>query len=993
MQIGALLEAHDLCQRLLVRLPDGDPERTRIHSELGDLNMSLQRFAQAEEGYTAALAGLEVEGEDDALITQLRLDLLGRLARALEDQGKFSEARRRLEQAVALIESGVSGIEPDLPDYGRIALALARVYHREGRLEEARTALARGMQTLERHQRTGDLVEALVLEGLLRMDVGELEAAAGIFSRALELATTAGLTAGRMRALHNLHILEKRRGDLHAAVDYLKRALELAESLGDVARLGAGYNNLGQLQKRLGDSRRALQSYRRAARTFERVGDRAGLVTVHYSQAELLRERGEYGRALEQLEAAESLANALGGGFREQALQRTRLVRGEVLLALGRLEEAQPLLEQCQREAEARGDREATLAVEVGLAEIWLAKGETAEVERRCIELAKRVTPGHIDAPLFGLLTRLHHHLGHHYGAAYVEQCRARGHEVLGSALLETSVARFPAQGAEGLRRSLEEAVRLLDLSGRGQLAARARGLLQDLGAGIDERLELLKGVLDVLQNLGDRKQVLAHLVSLAARVLRAERGLLLYRRTAGDLVDFTVLHGMNLGEAQRVSGEIIRRVSVNREPVMVADALEEPSLIGSASIQDLQIRSVLGLLIDRDEQGMWILYLDHRQLAGVFSAESRPLLERLSQLAAGLLREIRFRETLLARVEAPEHNGRRYGMVGRSQAIERVRDYIDNLGHLKLHNENLLFIGESGTGKELVARAVHQVVRAGRDIPFIAQSCADIPAELIESTLFGHRRGAFTGAREDRPGIFELASGGVLFLDEIGELPLNLQASLLRVLEERTISRIGEPERPRALTLIVVCATNRDLSREVEAGRFRRDLFHRLNQVFRLPPLRERREDILPLLRHFMAQVEDFNSLGPEEVFAPEVLLWFHEHPWPGNIRELKNIVEAIPVRIKARRRMMVELEDLGVRSAERSPHQPSLAPELSFETRETLKDFTERIEAGYIRRAMDQCDWDITAASARLGLTYQGLRKRLLKYEWMNEVERRRH
>jgi transcriptional regulator with GAF, ATPase, and Fis domain len=202
-----------------------------------------------------------------------------------------------------------------------------------------------------------------------------------------------------------------------------------------------------------------------------------------------------------------------------------------------------------------------------------------------------------------------------------------------------------------------------------------------------------------------------------------------------------------------------------------------------------------------------------------------------------------------------------------------------------------VLILGESGAGKERVARAIHEASQR-RSRPLVRVNCASIPKDLFESEFFGHVKGAFTGAVKDRAGRFEVADGGTLFLDEVGEIPSDLQAKLLRVLQEGTFERVGE-ERTRRVSVRIVSATNRDLQAEAKAGRFRLDLYYRL-AVFpiELPPLRERREDIRPLALHFLGEVT--RRLGRSRLrFAPGAMERLETYPWPGNVRELQNVVE----------------------------------------------------------------------------------------------------
>ena len=230
-------------------------------------------------------------------------------------------------------------------------------------------------------------------------------------------------------------------------------------------------------------------------------------------------------------------------------------------------------------------------------------------------------------------------------------------------------------------------------------------------------------------------------------------------------------------------------------------------------------------------------------------------------------------------------------GVIGESAAM---KDALKLVARVAEHATTVLITGESGTGKEVIARAVHRASpRAGR--AFVAINCAAIPESLLESELFGHVRGAFTGATADKAGLFETADGGTLLLDEIGEMPVPLQAKLLRVLQESEIRRVGD-QRTRKVNVRVIAATARDLAADAAAGRFREDLYYRLAVVtIRLPPLRERREDIAPLARHFIDRLA--RRFGRTLNAAPETLTWLAEQEWRGNVRELENSIERAAV------------------------------------------------------------------------------------------------
>ena len=323
------------------------------------------------------------------------------------------------------------------------------------------------------------------------------------------------------------------------------------------------------------------------------------------------------------------------------------------------------------------------------------------------------------------------------------------------------------------------------------------------------------------------------------------------------------------------------------------------------------------------------------------------------------------------------EEWSRRYGfprIIGESEAIKRA---VNETQRVAQTEATVLLLGESGTGKELFARAVHHL-SPRRDKPFVAINCAAIPETLIENELFGHERGAFTGASERRQGKFELASSGTVFLDEIGELPLNVQGKLLRVIEEKTVDRIGG-RTTIPVDVRVVAATNRDLRRASEAGEFRRDLFFRL-AVFpiEIPPLRERGEDIELLARHFAAQLGR-ELRGRQATLSEASLTALRAHHWPGNVRELENAIERACILADS---TSLEPVDLGLGGNERDATGAWNALDMSG----TLTEATDRaarfVEVRKIKEALHLAEGNKTRAAEALGVSYKTLLTKIKEY-----------
>ncbi|MGE5126563.1 MAG: sigma-54-dependent transcriptional regulator [Betaproteobacteria bacterium] len=313
-----------------------------------------------------------------------------------------------------------------------------------------------------------------------------------------------------------------------------------------------------------------------------------------------------------------------------------------------------------------------------------------------------------------------------------------------------------------------------------------------------------------------------------------------------------------------------------------------------------------------------------------------------------------------------------RYAMVGESPALRRLRAEIAQAAP---SNGRALIYGENGTGKELVARAIHeQSLRCGG--PFVEVNCAAIPEELIESELFGHVKGAFTGALAARKGKFELADGGTLFLDEIADMSLKTQAKVLRALQEQRIEPVGGAGSV-AVDVRVIAATNKNLEEEIRAGRFREDLYFRLSVIpFQVPPLRERREDVPLLARHFMKLLSAEHGKRPREI-APEVLGLLSQLPWPGNVRELRNIIERLVIMAPGERIELRHLPGSLLESAPAVAGPPQATGEA--EPQGPLAAAREQFERRYILRRYHECGGNMSRTAEALGVERSNLYRKM--------------
>jgi transcriptional regulator with GAF, ATPase, and Fis domain len=390
-----------------------------------------------------------------------------------------------------------------------------------------------------------------------------------------------------------------------------------------------------------------------------------------------------------------------------------------------------------------------------------------------------------------------------------------------------------------------------------------------------------------------DLGELLDALMDAVIGITNADKGFLVLLE--GDTIDVKVARNLNrenIADAvSQLSDSIIAKVVRSRKPVIVSDAMRDDEFSAAKSVMQLKVSSVICVpLLDRGRL-LGLIYVGNDSIRDLFQQDTLRILTVFSSQAslivanALLLNELRVDNKRLSdRLEQY-----RFGeIVGTSAPMQQVFRKVEKIAATDI---SVLITGETGTGKELIAREIHnRSPRTGK--PFITINCGAIPENLLESELFGHVKGAFTGAVANKLGKFQAADGGTLFLDEIGEMPIELQVKILRALQERVVYRVGDT-RPETCDIRIVAATNRDLEKEIAAGRFREDLYYRLNVVnVELPPLRARGEDVLVIARYLLSRYSREYDVKVKGL-SPNAAVAIRKHAWPGNIRELENRIK----------------------------------------------------------------------------------------------------
>lgn len=478
-----------------------------------------------------------------------------------------------------------------------------------------------------------------------------------------------------------------------------------------------------------------------------------------------------------------------------------------------------------------------------------------------------------------------------------------------------------------------------------------------------------LSAIGESINTLYDIDELLPKILDIALKTVNAQRGFVLVSESDNP-AELSVRVARNIESDSMTamaafSRSVVEAAMASGETVISYNPADDARFSASASIVDQKIVAAACLPLRIKTQRLGAIYMDSTETRGKFRPEIEPFLNAFAHQAAIAIENARMYDRLrtenrrLRQVIADSSEFK--GIIGQSQPMRHVLDIVRSVMDTPA---TVLILGESGTGKELIARALHYNSRM-KDKPFIALFCGALPESLLESELFGHKHGAFTGATHDKKGLFEEADGGTFFLDEIGDISPKIQSLLLRVLQEREVRRIGE-NKVRKINVRVIAATNKDLSAEVKAGRFREDLYYRLNVItITLPALRHRGNDVILLAQHYLDRAAG-RANRQIAGFSQEAIDCLLAYQWPGNVRELDNTIERAVLLAKGE-----YLSPADLRLENPGPAGMSEA--------QTLRDYERR----FVTKVLQDHQGNVTEAAKTLGVSRRWLHYRLKEWQ----------
>jgi transcriptional regulator with GAF, ATPase, and Fis domain/tetratricopeptide (TPR) repeat protein/predicted Ser/Thr protein kinase len=952
----------------LASVPENAPpaRRAQVQRELAKVHLRRGDYAAVSR---AVEQGLACAAADDPV----RIELLCNQGLVAGYAGDQSVARSCYDQALAIARA-----RGEKSDEAAVLTYLAIGAQRAGDMLSARDLSAQSLEIARELGDVGNMARFSMNLGAIFYFLGEHAQAAEHYDSAARLARRAGRSSTRMIARANLAHLHLYFGLYERARSEIEEISAQAQAAGQQVTVAHLTAYSAELLARTGEVERALIAYDDAVARYTKLGRTREVIEHNLDAADTLLERGGPADASA---AAGYLARAREHLAREP-IEDLRM-RLDLAVARARLANAEP-------DAAAIGCEDVVSRARLARNRDveWSALSALAMAQQQC-------------------------------GSTFAAKRSARA----AVEVLEDIALRVPREHREAFwhdprRRAVRDYVNQSEHTSLTQT-----GGPETRAFALDQERERLFQIIRRLASEHDLPRLLERIIESAVDLSGAERGSVLLVDSAGHLTPQITHSRQSLQDEAHAqfSRSIAEAVLIDGEPIVTFDAVADGRLQSYISVHKLALRSVACLPIRGHTGTVGVLYLEHRRSRGRFSESSVELLSAFADQAAiaienaRMLDEIRaqkraledanrelseakakLEDLLIARTrqldevqrelaratQRSDANASRHGMIGKSAGMRRV---FDAMNRLSGNTVPVVICGETGTGKELVARAIHYS-GARAAAPFVTIDCGSLPESLLESELFGYVKGAFSGADRDRRGLIAAASGGTLFLDEVSEMPAKMQASLLRVLQERKVCRLGS-DVEEAVDVRLLTATRRPLSELVQRGLFREDLLYRLSVVeLMLPPLRDRRDDIPLLCDHLLREFAQRESI-PRCHLTRHALAVLMDQPWPGNVRQLGHVLLQACVMTEG---TTIDAADLAFGDSAHPPPSPLTAADANGHDGivnpstlliENLNHHKQE-EKQRILHALEASGWNRVKAAQALGMPRRTFYRRLADY-----------
>lgn len=983
-----------LLKSIQTRTPEGQPSASlaRVVKKIGKVLSKRGEQEPALSYFQSAMSEFERLGATEEVA-----EILNRIAGLHRERDDHAAARECAERALRMLE----GTPPNVV-YGYVKNMLGVIDYSTGNWQKSREPL---MQALEVAEKIGSEQLSKVAStnlGNTLLKLGDWKSARQYYNINLELSEADGDLWDLITGYNNVGVIEFCRGNYHESARYFEKSIRIDEKIGAVENEAMARENLGEAFEMLGRWNEAFEQYQRCINLQGFDEARASRSSVYVPLARLTNKKGDIPKALEYAQKAIAAA--------ERARDEDLIAEASYVLAAIEDErenftEAERYLGRALRIFEAHHTMQGLARAHTASASIAFSQQRIEDAIRHAelgANFARQLDDRMSRAKNDWMWGKIYSLQGNRdAAAAKFNEARATFDEL--EAPYELARLQFDVgllrEDPEEAAQTIRNAIRTFERLEATNDLERARGALfriKPAAKAPDPAVVGLYEVVKIINSTLDLEEVLGRVLDLGIRRLRAERGMILLLDPITGALRTRVVRNIHEGESKsrRSPQSIIKEVMQSGQSVISADASADQRFTESESVIAENILSILCVPLIIKERISGAIYVDHRQARHLFSQKDRTFLEAFADQAAIAIENARLYEELehaRTRLSLENESLRREvlvekhldSVVGQSEAVAKIQFSIRKAA---AGNSTVLLRGESGTGKGLVARIIHNV-SPRRNGPFIKFNCAALPETLAESELFGHEKGAFTGADRRKLGRFELANGGTIFLDEIGKVSLGMQAKLLRVVEDKEFERVGGTQTIKT-DVKIITATNLDLEKAIEQGTFREDLFYRLNIIpLTLPPLRERKDDIALLTEYFIRKI--CLDLGIEtKRLEPGVLELFLRYDWPGNIRELEATLHRAIVMSNGE--TITRNDFYGLFDPAGTEARPAAMPCALLNpvvahmeiNGEVYDEVLSSVDKQLIQRALDVSNGRIREAARRLGLARNTLKGKMQKY-----------